>query len=162
MEQQSRGIVWVKKISRFILPFSNFSPEDDESKAITLKVDMENRHSPSCHLKIQAKGVAGASKDNYTLPYNSALLLTGTIKSPLNLNIQVTPWGEENHNWQVGNFYLNVSDINVSITDFNGARITFSSNMPKVHVLPNLYVGEEQVVSMSTGKFLMTWFLLPW
>ena len=152
LEQQSRGIVWVKKITRFILPFSNFSPEDDDSKAITLKVDMENRHSPSCHLKIQAKGVAGASKDNYTLPYNSALLLTGTIKSPLNLNIQVTPWGEENHNWQVGNFYLNVSDINVSITDFNGARITFSSNMPKVHVLPDLYVGEEQVVSMSTGK----------
>ena len=56
LEQQSRGIVWVKKISRFILPFSNFSPEDDDSKAITLKVDMENRHSPSCHLKIQTKG----------------------------------------------------------------------------------------------------------
>lgn len=25
-EQRSRGIVWVKKITRFILPFSNFTP----------------------------------------------------------------------------------------------------------------------------------------
>ena len=151
LEQQSRGIVWVKKITRFILPFSNFSPEDDDSKAITLKVDMENRYSPSCHLKIQTKGVAGASKDNYTLPYNSALLLTGTIKAPLNLNIQVTPWGEEQHDWQVQNRYLNVSDINVNITDYNGARITFSSNMPVVKVLPNVIVGSGSQ-TMETGK----------
>lgn len=151
LEQQSRGIVWVKKITRFILPFSNFSPEDDDSKAITLKVDMENRYSPSCHLKIQSKGVAGASKDNYTLPYNSALLLTGTIKAPLNLNIQVTPWGEEQHDWQVQNRYLNVSDINVNITDYNGARITFSSNMPVVKVLPNVIVGSGSQ-TMETGK----------
>lgn len=61
-EQQSRGIVWVKKITRFILPFSNFTPEDDDSKAITFKVDLEERHSPSCYLKIQTAGVSGVSR----------------------------------------------------------------------------------------------------
>ena len=141
-EQQGRGIVWVRKITRFILPFNNFSPVDDADKAFELTVDMKDRYSPSCKLKIATNGVDGATKDNYTLPFNSALLLTGIIQIPMELNVKVTPWGEEEHDWQMGNYYLNVSEVNVSITDFNGARITFSSNMPKVHVLPNLYVGE--------------------
>ena len=149
-EQQSRGIVWVKKITRFILPFSNFTPEDDDSKAITFKVDLEERHSPSCYLKIQTAGVRGVSKDNYTLPYNSALLLTGVIKNPMNINIQVTPWGKEEHGWETQNRYLNVSDISVNITDFNGARITFSSNMPVVKVLPDVIVGG--ITTMKTEE----------
>ena len=149
-EQRSRGIVWVKKITRFILPFSNFTPENDDSKAITFKVDLEERHSPSCYLKIQTAGVSGASKDNYTLPYNSALLLTGVIKDPMNINIQVTPWGKEEHGWEAQNRYLNVSDISVNITDFNGARITFSSNMPVVKVLPDVIVAGSK--TMKTEK----------
>lgn len=150
--QQSQGIVWVKIITRFILPFNNFTPTDNSDKAFELTVDMVNRYSPSCKLRIETHGVNGATRDNYTLPFNSALLLTGIIKAPLELNVTLTPWGEENHNWQTGNYYLNVSDVNASITDFNGARITFSSNMPKVHVLPNLYIGESGTGTMLTEK----------
>ena len=37
----------------------------------------------------------------------------------MNINIQVTPWGKEEHGWEAQNRYLNVSDISVNITDFN-------------------------------------------
>lgn len=151
-EQQARGIKWVKHITRFILPFNNFTPVDDSDKAFELTVDMKDRYSPSTKLKIATSGVNNATKDNYTLPLNSALLLKGIIKIPLELNVTLTPWGEEDHNWQMGNYYLNVSEVNVSITDFNGARITFSSNMPKVHILPDLYVGATGTTTMLTGN----------
>lgn len=93
----------------------------------------------------------GASKDDYTLPFNSALLLTGVVKVPLELNVKITPWGEEQHNWQVGDRYLNVSEINVNITDYNAARITFSSNMPVVKVLPDVFVNNS-LQTLETGK----------
>ena len=160
-EQQGRGIVWVRKITRFILPFNNFTPVDDADKAFELTLDMKDRYSPSCKLKIATNGVNGATKDNYTLPFNSALLLTGVIKIPLELNVKVTPWGEEEHEWEVGNQYLNISEVNVSITDFNGARITFSSNMPKVHILPNLYVGESGTSTMLTEKVFNDLVFIP-
>ncbi len=150
-EQQSRGIVWVRKITRFIMPFNNFTPVDNADKAFELTVDMVNRYSPSCKLKIATNGVDGASKDNYTLPFNSALLLTGVVKVPLELNVKITPWGEEQHNWQVGDRYLNVSEINVNITDYNAARITFSSNMPVVKVLPDVFVNNS-LQTLETGK----------
>lgn len=49
--------------------------------------------------------------------------------------------------WGVQNRYLNVSD---NITDFNGARITFSSNMPVVKMLPDVIVEG----GMKTEKVL--------
>lgn len=161
VEQQARGIVWVRHITRFILPFNNFTPVDNVDKAFDLTVDMKDRYSPSCKLKIATNGVNGATKDNYTLPFNSALLLKGIIKIPLELNVTLTPWGEEDHNWQMGNYYLNVSEVNVSITDFNGARITFSSNMPKVHVLPDLYVGVSGNTIMLTEKVFNDLVFMP-
>lgn len=68
----------------------------------------------------------------------------------MNINIQVTPWGKEEHGWETQNRYLNVSDISVNITDFNGARITFSSNMPVVKVLPDVIVGG--ITTMKTEE----------
>ena len=150
VEQQGRGIKWAMKITRFILPFNKFTPVDNPDKAFELTVDMENRYSPSCKLKIVTNGVGGATKDNYTLPLNTALLLTGVIKVPLELNVEVTPWGEKQSNWQAGNRYLNVSEINVNITDFNGARIIFSSNMPVVRVLPDVYVNNSTTQTLKT------------
>lgn len=94
VEQQARGIVWVRHITRFILPFNNFTPVDNVDKAFDLTVDMKDRYSPSCKLKIATNGVNGATKDNYTLPFNSALLLKGIIKIPLELNVTLTPWGK--------------------------------------------------------------------
>ena len=152
-EQQGRGIVWVRKITRFILPFNNFTPVEDSDKAFELTVNMKERYSPSCKLKIATNGVDGATKDNYTLPFNSALLLTGVVKVPMELNVKVTPWGEEQHNWQVGNRYLNVSEINVNITDYNAARITFSSNMPVVKVLPDVFVNNTNQTLKTENVF---------
>ena len=129
-DQQDRNITWAYRITRCILPYNNFSPVDEEDKAILFTVNMENRFSPYCNLEKQA--------DNFTLERDDALLLTGVVKMPLELNIKVSPWGEEEANWNVQDRRLEVSDIDVSITDFNGARITFSSNLPKVHVLPEL------------------------
>ena len=150
-EQQAKGIAWVMQITRFIFPFNNFAPTSNSAKAIVLKVNLEDRYSPSAKLQIMTKGQNGATEDNYTLPYNSALLVRGSVKSPLNLNIVVSPWGEERHNWEAGNRVLNVSQIEARITDFNGARITFTSNMPVVRVLPDVYVGTT-ATTMKTEK----------
>lgn len=137
-EQQAAGIVWCYKITRFILPYNNFNPTTDADKAVTFTVNMENRFSPYCKLKIQTAGVDGATADNYTLPRDVALLLKGKVTMPLELNIQVSPWDKESANWQMQNRELKVSQTEVNITDFNGARITFSSDLPKVHILPQL------------------------
>ena len=51
-------------------------------------------------------------------------------------------WENVDEDWNISGIkVLNVSDLEVSITDFNGARISFTSNMPVVKVMPQLYVG---------------------
>ncbi len=79
-EQKERGIAWVKKITRLILPFNNFTPVDDATKAFELTIDMNGRNSLSCKLKSETESVNGDTKNNYTLPLNSRLSLTGVIK----------------------------------------------------------------------------------
>lgn len=133
-EQQARNITWAYRITRFILPYSNFAPADDDTKGVTFTVDMENRYSPYCKLE--------KNPDDFTLPRDVALLLEGKVQMPLQLNIQASPWGEEGGEWNVQDRYLNVSETVVDITDFNGARIMFSSNMPQVHVLPEIAVTQ--------------------
>lgn len=52
------------------------------------------------------------------------------------MNIQASDWDSIANDWNIsGNRVLNVSHTEVDITDFNGARISFSSNMPVVRVL---------------------------
>ena len=45
-----------------------------------------------------------------------------------------------------------MSALETSITDFNGARISFTSNMPIVKVLPELYVGATGTATDETEK----------
>lgn len=151
-EQTAKGVVWVQQMTRFILPFSNFTPTDEGDKAVIFTVNLENQYNPSAKLKIHTAGVDGAEKDNYTLPRDAALLVKASITLPFELNISVSDWGEKKGDWQVQDRYLNVSQIEADITDFNGARITFSSNLTKVHVLPEVYVGASGTTTRLTDE----------
>lgn len=151
-EQTARGVVWVEQMTRFILPFSNFTPTDEEGKAVVFTVNLESLYNPAAKLKIHTAGVNGAEKDNYTLPRDAALQVRALITLPFDLNITVSNWGEKEGDWQVQDRQLNVSQIEADITDFNGARITFSSNLTKVHVLPDVYVGAYGTATRSTDE----------
>lgn len=129
------GANWAKKVNRIILPSSEPESKEDRTKAVVFTVDMGDNYSPSCELKISQTPV------NYSLPINTKLDLTGIIKEPLEVNIQASKWDDAASNWNIaGNRILNVSDIEVDITDYNGARISFWSNMPVVRVLETVRV----------------------
>ena len=129
-------LVWVKHISRIILPASEPATIGDISKAVTFTIDMGDNYPPSCELKIAPDPV------NYSLPKNTKLDLIGIIKDPLYMNIIPSEWTDVDNDWNIAGIKkLDVSDIEVNITDFNGARISFWSNMPEVKVLPKTYIG---------------------
>lgn len=144
-EQVNKGIIWAKRIPRVILPFSNFTPTDDEDKAVVFTVNSNGWRNPSCKLKILTIGDDGGSvtANNYTIPSNSYLTLKGTIRTIMEVEAIAAEWswGETENDWQMQDRYLHVSQIVANITDYNGARITFSSNMPQVRVLPDVYIG---------------------
>ena len=50
------------------------------------------------------------------------------------MNITVKGWDEVKNDWETEQLYLNVSQSEVNITDFNGARVTFESNAKVVRV----------------------------
>lgn len=139
------GVTWAKKISRIILPANEPASSTDESEAVIFTLNMETRYNPSCRLAISSEPEA-----NYSLPKNTKLDFTGTIKDFLLVNIIASDWIYDWIGWDIpGNRILNVSDTKVNITDFNGARISFKSNMPYVFV-------DEKVVDRSTGNELQT------
>ena len=87
---------------------------------------------------------------SYSLPINTKLDFLGIIKEPLEVNIKASEWDKIGEDWgDFGTRVLNVSDIEVNITDFNGARIAFWSNMPVVRVLDVVYDenGAEKVTN---------------
>lgn len=127
---------WEKKVNRIILPANDPLSVTNESEAVNFTIDMGDNYNPSCKLKIASNPV------NYSLPKNTKLDLTGYIKEPLMVNIEASEWENVDEDWNISGIkVLNVSDLEVSITDFNGARISFTSNMPVVKVMPQLYVG---------------------
>ena len=126
-EEINNGLVWAASVSRVIIPACYFSEEDSESDAIIFTVNLVDRYSPSCLLKI-------LSDPDYRLPANTRLDLTGIIKDPLEMNITVKGWDEVKNDWETEQLYLNVSQSEVNITDFNGARVTFESNAKVVRV----------------------------
>ena len=139
---------WAMRMTRFILPFSNFpASKSDDTKAVTFTVNVAELYNPSCKLMIE-KASEGLS-DNYTLPQDVALLLKGNIATPLTLNIQVLPWVKEADDWQMTDRFLNISEVDVKITDFNGARITFSSNMPRVYVEPTVQMTQTAPTTLT-------------
>jgi len=129
----SAGNSWAKKISRIIIPANELKTEAEEDidNAVVFTVNMgTGKYSPHCELKI------ASSPDNYSLPINTKLDLHGVIKEPLQVNIEASEWRKIPADWEIaGTRILNVSDMEVDITDFNGARISFWSNMPVVRVL---------------------------
>lgn len=120
---------WSKKITRVILPSNSPVQNDNTADAVTFTVNMHSLYSPSCLLKITD------NPDNYSLPNNTKLDLTGIIKEPLHVNIAASEWQDIDNNWNIAPVrILNVSHAEVNITDFNGARISFWSNMPIVRI----------------------------
>lgn len=132
-------------MNRIILPANELKTVGDASKAVTLIVGMGNNYSPSTQLK-----TASDPTVSYSLPINTKLDFLGIIKEPLEVNIKASEWDKIGEDWEIsGTRVLNVSDIEVNITDFNGARIAFWSNMPVVRVLDVVYDenGAEKVTN---------------
>lgn len=130
------GTVWAKKVIRVILPSSVPESKSDKSKAAVFTVNMGANYNPSCELKIASAPV------DYSLPGNTKLDLTGIIRESLEVNIEASKWNENDDAWNIpGLKVLNISHTEVSITDFNGARISFKSNMPVVKILPEVFTG---------------------
>lgn len=128
-EDKNNDLVWAVKVKKVILPSSFFSSKSDETNAINFTVNLIDKYSPSCKLKI-------LSDPDYTLPANAKLDLTGIIREPLEVNIQPSPWIDDGDDWEIsGVRVLNVSHIQAKMTDMNGVRISFWSNMPVVKVL---------------------------
>lgn len=139
------GIAWQMKINRIVLPANVFNDTQNDTKAIEFTVHVEGKYHPSCKLKIDS--------EDYTLPKNARLELTANVKMPLEVSMRVLDWTTVPENWQTAEIRtLNVSQISADITDFNGARISFSSNMPVVRVLENVtYVngGSNEVLKTN-------------
>ncbi|NDV59191.1 hypothetical protein D0T85_13890 [Bacteroides sp. 519] len=123
-DSQPSGMSWAKQSSRIILP-ATFAGSD-EGDATVLTVKLADKYSPSCNLEIENK--------NYSLPYNTWLDFIGTVKEPLEMNIKASDWTEVRDTLETDQIYLNISQTNVNITDFNGARITFESNGESVRI----------------------------
>ena len=134
----SSGDTWGRNVNRIIIPSKYLSDTSIENDGITFTANLEDLYNPSCNLKIYSASESGSSGDNYSLPANSRLYLTAVIKEPLEMNIQPLAWTEENDDWKLPVRILNLSQTNVKITDINGARITFTSNMPVVRVMPTI------------------------
>mgnify|MGYP000494333048 FL=1 len=127
--------------------------QDDKGKAVNFIIDMGDNYSPSCELKISKEPL------DYRLPLNTKLDLTAIIKEPLEVNIKASEWDYIANDWEIaGNRMLNVSHTEVSITDFNGARISFWSNMPVVRVLETVKVRSSNRQE-DTNVVLMHWHL---
>lgn len=126
-KEQEMGYKWKRTLNRVILPSSFFIPKDNKNNAVILTVNTsEDKYSPSGELMIK--------DDDYTLPANAKLDITGIVKEPLELNIIASKWDTIKNNWETDQIYLNLSSTEVNITDFNGARITFESNAPVIRV----------------------------
>jgi len=148
-EQAAEGIVWAKKYSRIILPSKNFIDPTNEEKAMLMRVHLTGEADASCLLKI------ASDPNNYTLPANSFLDVTASILDTrtLELNVRVADWESNGGEWNVpSNRLFNISETEVSITDFNGARLFFWSDMPIVRVMPFVKQYDEAGNLISTLK----------
>lgn len=124
---RASGLIWAAKVKRVIIPSVFFTDKAEENNAIVFTVNLVDKYSPSCKLKILDL--------NHTLPANAKLDLTGIIKEPLLMNIVASPWELDPEDWEIAETrQLNVSHTSVKMTDMNGVRVSFWSNMPKVSV----------------------------
>ena len=132
------GTQWAHKVTRVILPASEFTPKTDVSKAVTFTVLLHNQYNPSCTMGVDE---VSATKD-YTLPRNHWLNAEGDVKTPLVMNIKASDWGIVGVPSDINdNRKLNVSHIKGIITPTNMMRIEFWSNQPTVELLANTKEG---------------------
>ena len=70
------------------------------------------------------------------------------------MNIKPSPWTSDVNDWEiVGNRILNVSHEKVKMTDLNGVRISFWSNMPVVRVLNTVQKQGESTKRITNEVF---------
>ena len=126
---RANGFVWAVKVKKVIVPSSFFTTKSAEANAVVFTVNLIDKYSPSCKLKI-------LSDPDYRLPANARLELIGNIQEPLEVNIKPAEWALIENEWEIAGIRkLNVSQTDVKMTDQNGVRISFWSNMPVVKVL---------------------------
>ncbi|MDL2211057.1 hypothetical protein LJB79_00565, partial [Bacteroides sp. OttesenSCG-928-M17] len=144
------GTDWARQLDRIVIPANYLPNKTDNAKATKLTVNLpDDKYSPDCELRIL--------DDNYNLPYNTWLEFTGTIKKPLEVNIKAKDWTDVSNNWQIaGSRVLNVSQTTASITDLNGVRISFYSNMPRVRVLEACKKNGEDKITNTEFNDLAT------
>ena len=70
----------------------------------------------------------------------------------ITFNTSVKGWGHKETDWDIRNFRLEASQSEVNITDYNGARIYFSSNKPDVRVLDEVYEDVYQGTAVSNTR----------
>lgn len=144
---KANDLIWAAKVKRVIVPSSYFSTKTAEANAIVFTVNMIKDYSPSCSLKI-------LSTPDYRLPANARLDITAVIKKPLEVNIKPSTWILDKSDWEiVGNRILNVSHAEVKMTDMNGVRISFWSNMPVVKVLSTVKKDGESIERATNDVF---------
>lgn len=146
-EDRANGLIWAVKVKKVILPSSFFAVKSEATNAIVFTVNLTNKYSPSCKLEI-------LSDPDYRLPANARLQLTGTIKEPLEVNIKPSLWTSDGSNWEIpGIRMLNVSHTDVKMTDMNGVRVSFWSNMPVVKVLGTVKKEGEAIERLTNEVF---------
>ena len=128
------GTAWAHKVTRVILPSSEFTPKTNASEAVTFTVLLHNQYNPSCTMGVDE---VSATKD-YTLPRNNWLDAEGDVKVPLVMNIKALDWGVVGVPGDIpDNRELKVSHIKGMVTRTNHLRIEFWSNQPEVKLLDN-------------------------
>lgn len=134
IEATETGVAWAIKVPRIIIPSNTLAKDewDDEDKAVGFTILLESPNEDrTALLNPQEPDDLG-----YSLPMNIGLRVTGYVSESLQLNIEASEWSTYSANWEIEvGKELNVSHTSVNLTDYNGARISFQSNMPKVQVL---------------------------
>lgn len=134
-EDRTADMNWAMKYNRIILPSKNLFDVTEEDKAMFLYLNLKNEPDLFHPLKNE--------DHQFSFPGNTYLDVVGTIRDVKTLDLDMTakPWSPNGDDWDLAkDRILNLSDTKVSITDLNGARITFWSNMPVVRVLPQATV----------------------
>lgn len=135
---------WQYHNERTIIPAKWFDNSADLDKAVQLTLQLTGgpfASPPTFPLRIFSAGEDGRTENDYTLPRNSYLTCRVTLKKDktLDLEMQVEDWTTKSEEGELAPIrILNVSQTEATITDFNGVRISFQSNMPRVKVLRTL------------------------
>lgn len=134
-------VKWAIKLERVILPSVILPDPAVGTNALTLHAEVSAGPSPSAKLGYDRV------LPNYSMPRNTHFDITADVsKVPMGINIAPSGWITTDVEGSVGseNRKLHLSQANVKITQMNGTRISFSSNMPYVWVDKTCYMVDGQ------------------